>query len=532
VCATLAPGASLGKALAVNACREQSCAAVCSNGVGGAGGAAGQGGAAQGGGGPGGAGGACTAASCDDQNECTIDACNGTCSHTSDDAHVPAQTVAGDCLKQVCSGGKTSTVPDDSDPPAAAADPCSPVSCAGGKIVTTPLGDGMSCSLGGKTGTCSGGKCSTGCSTPADCDDLNPCSADTCSAGKCGHDFLPDDTATPGFTEVAGDCTRHVCKSGLSTAVADGTDAPAAPNECVVSSCQGMTPATASKPDGQACTTGGDFCLGGACHPNTCGDGIHFGTEACDGADLAGKDCTAVGLGPGPGVACKADCSGFDAGTCKAAAVCGNGVVEPGEECDDPTSPAAPGDGCSLHCRKEPQVGDLVISEMLFNPAAVADTLGEWFEIYNASANTIDLRGILVTSSTSGMPDAEKVVIDGAAPIEVPSKGYVVLGISGDKTTNGGVTVAFAYGSKISLQNSNLDDIRLYLNTAPPQLLDAAGYTKSNAGSSSYNGASFSLSPTALTPVANDTASSWCPAKSTFGAGDKGTPGAPNDPCP
>jgi cysteine-rich repeat protein len=529
-------GASGGRAGAGGASGQGGAAGKAQGGTGGMGGAGqSQGGAGTSQGGAGqagmaGAGGSCTAASCDDQNECTTDTCDGTCSHASDDAHVPAQTMAGDCLKQVCSGGKTSTVPDDADPPAAAADPCSPVSCAGGKIVTTPLGDGMSCMLGGKTGTCSGGKCSTECTTAADCDDMNPCSTDTCSASKCGHSFLPDDTATPGFTEVAGDCTRHVCKSGLSTAVADGADAPAAPNECVLSSCQGMTPATANKPDGQACTTGGDFCLGGACHPNACGDGIHFGTEACDGPDLAGKDCTAVNFGPGSGVACKADCSGFDVGTCQAK--CGNGVLEPGEECDDPTSPGAAGDGCSLYCRKEPQVGDLVISEMLFNPLAVSDLIGEWFEIYNSSSQTLDLRGILVTSATTGVPDGESIVIDGASPIEIPSKGYVVLGVSADKATNGGVNVAFAYGSKISLSNNNLDDIRLYINTAVPQLLDAAGYTKSNGGSSTYSGTSFSLSPTALTPVANDSPSSWCPAKSTFGSGDKGTPGAPNDSCP
>jgi cysteine-rich repeat protein len=544
VCVTLAPGSSLSKALAVSACRQDSCAAACSGGMGGAGGAAGSAGSGGGGaggkggnggtagvsgGGQSGAGGGCTAASCDDTNECTTDTCSGTCTHANDDAHVPAQGPAGDCQKQVCASGKVASVADDTDAPPAA-DPCAPTSCAGGKLVTGMLADGMGCTLGGKTGACAAGKCATECSTPADCDDTNACTTDTCDAGKCGHAPLADNTATPGFTEVAGDCTRHVCKGGVSTAVADAADAPPPASECATASCQGMTPTTGKQPDGQACTTGGDFCLAGVCHPNSCGDGIQSGTEACDGADLAGKDCTAVGLGPGPGVACKADCSGFDVGSCKA--TCGNGVLEPGEDCDDAASPGAPGDGCSKYCRVEPKVGDLVITEMLFNPAAVSDAIGEWFEVYNASAQTIDLRGLLITSATTGVPDGETIVIDGGAPIEVPSKGYVVLGNLSDMTMNGGVAVAFAYGTKITMANSNLDDIRLYIDTTPPLLLDAAGYTKANSGAAAYSGASFSLNPTALSATANDLPASWCAAKTVFGAGDKGTPGAKNDACP
>ena len=40
--------------------------------------------------------------------------------------------------------------------------------------------------------------------------------------------------------------------------------------------------------------------------------------------------------------------------------------------------------------------GDLVITEVMQNPAAVSDSVGEWFELYNASTAPIDLRGMAV----------------------------------------------------------------------------------------------------------------------------------------
>jgi len=39
-------------------------------------------------------------------------------------------------------------------------------------------------------------------------------------------------------------------------------------------------------------------------------------------------------------------------------------------------------------------VSDLLISEIMANPAAIADTRGEWFELYNPTMEPINLRGI------------------------------------------------------------------------------------------------------------------------------------------
>jgi hypothetical protein len=62
-----------------------------------------------------------------------------------------------------------------------------------------------------------------------------------------------------------------------------------------------------------------------------CGNGLQEPGEDCDGADLAGLDCVALGGGfAGGTLACAADCT-FDASGCT---TCGNGVIDAGEDCD------------------------------------------------------------------------------------------------------------------------------------------------------------------------------------------------------
>lgn len=78
----------------------------------------------------------------------------------------------------------------------------------------------------------------------------------------------------------------------------------------------------------------------------SCGDGAVNGSEVCDGTDLDGADCTDLGYGEAgnPGdVLCAVDCTALLDLSC--GATCGNGVVEPGEDCDR-MGPVIPAD-CS-----------------------------------------------------------------------------------------------------------------------------------------------------------------------------------------
>jgi len=102
--------------------------------------------------------------------------------------------------------------------------------------------------------------------------------------------------------------------------------------------------------DGQDCTTVPGGYTGGtlACNPScawdvtgctgvaaTCGNNTVEGGETCDGSDLNGYDCAAVGPFNGGTLACNANCQWFDYSGCTLTGpVCGNGVQEGVEQCD------------------------------------------------------------------------------------------------------------------------------------------------------------------------------------------------------
>jgi hypothetical protein len=83
-----------------------------------------------------------------------------------------------------------------------------------------------------------------------------------------------------------------------------------------------------------ACTATCTFDTSGCAGPPRCGDGVvNLPGEACDGADLAGRSCLSLGLGPGT-LACGPTCK-FDTSGCSAPPRCGDGVInQPTESCD------------------------------------------------------------------------------------------------------------------------------------------------------------------------------------------------------
>jgi hypothetical protein len=77
------------------------------------------------------------------------------------------------------------------------------------------------------------------------------------------------------------------------------------------------------------CTFDTSLCTG----VPVCGDNTAEGTEVCDGTDLAGEDCVSQGFTGGT-LGCLADCTGFDTSGCTGGPVCGDNIAEGTEACD------------------------------------------------------------------------------------------------------------------------------------------------------------------------------------------------------
>ena len=237
--------------------------------------------------------------------------------------------------------------------------------------------------------------------------------------------------------------------------------------------------------DGTGGDTGKDS-ITGVCAGISCDDGDPCTDDLCDDAT---KTCKHVA-----NAVCKDTVGGDSAGS------------DTGETPDGPNLKA----------------GDLVITEILYNPfgaGKVSDTIGEWFEIYNPGASDIDLGGIVVRDAGK-----DKFVVPAGNVIK--AQGYFVLGISADTTVNGGVSVQYAYGKAMTLNNT-FDAVIIESNG---QLIDAVSYdiTKSWLN---LNGVTLSLSPTGTDATGNDNPATWCGANTLMTDGDRGTPGALNDAC-
>ncbi|MBU4512413.1 DUF4215 domain-containing protein [Patescibacteria group bacterium] len=228
-----------------------------------------------------------------------------------------------------------------------------------------------------------------------------------------------------------------------------------------------------------------------------CGNGVPEGDENCDD----GNDNGAYGF-------CNNDCTG------QTQAVCGNGDVEGSEDCDDGNT--LNGDGCSAICKAEGiGPGDIVINEIMQNPAKVSDFGGEWFEVYNTTNNNINLDGCAIGDLGSHFHIINNTLI-------VPAAGYAVLGVSGNLALNGGVNVDYVY-STFFLGDSD-DEVIISCNNTE---IDRVEY---DGGPNFPNpvGASMIL---AYPSLDNNIGSNWCVSSSAFGKGDLGTPGAENDFC-
>jgi hypothetical protein len=160
--------------------------------------------------------------------------------------------------------------------------------------------------------------------------------------------------------------------------------------------------------------------------------------------------------------------------------------------------------------------GDLIITEIMYDPKVVADNLGEWFEIYNVNAaESFNLNGMIVQDAAANQFTISSDLI-------IAPGGYLVFCISGDIAVNGGVVADYVYGSSMALNNGG-DEIIL---KGPSTIIDAVDYSFSNFPDPS--GASIYLHPYSYDVTSNDDGANWLVSSTPYGDGDLGTPESNN----
>ncbi|MBK9264794.1 MAG: DUF4215 domain-containing protein [Polyangiaceae bacterium] len=222
--------------------------------------------------------------------------------------------------------------------------------------------------------------CAKGTSAPdgTDCGNGQFCIAGVCSSDVCGDLFVSMSEECDDGNIANGDGCDNCKFSCLSSDPArDCTSL----DPCVATTCDDATH-TCGKPIGDGVTCGlGQVCKSGVCTATICGDGVLEAGEICDDGNLVDADgcdadcslscvnaatdcptaptcqiaacnaanvCTTTNVNMDPACVSPNTCQN---GACQAPnAVCGNGALESGEDCDFGGA-NGPNAGCETNCK-------------------------------------------------------------------------------------------------------------------------------------------------------------------------------------
>jgi DNA/RNA endonuclease G (NUC1) len=172
----------------------------------------------------------------------------------------------------------------------------------------------------------------------------------------------------------------------------------------------------------------------------------------------------------------------------------------------------------------------LVITEIMGDPSRVADDQGEFIELFNPNTSAVDIGGWRLASGPTN-PPTEGVTF--AAGTSIPACGFVVVVRNTNPASNGGIEGGLPMGS-IQLGNNAND--WLTLKDGSGTLIDTVAFsTRANGvvvppSISPTSGASWAVVDATgdNTIVAGNANWALTPAGTTYGAGDRGTPGTGN----
>ncbi len=158
----------------------------------------------------------------------------------------------------------------------------------------------------------------------------------------------------------------------------------------------------------------------------------------------------------------------------------------------------------------------VMISEIMQNPNAVADSDGEWFELYNYGSTDVDINGWTIQDLGS-----DSHIIDNGGALIIPAGGFLVLGNNANASTNGGVQVDYQYTGFFL---GNADDEIILIAADGATEVDRVEY---DGGVNWPDPAGASMVFTGTSSQDNNAASLWTVATEPWpgSSGDKGSPG-------
>ena len=293
---------------------------------------------------------------CSDNNPCTLDACDKAkgCSHSAEagkcDDGDPC-TVADACSEGICASGSAKSCPATGVCIIGQCDPTTG-SCAYKKL-NAACNDGNACT---EKDACDDGFCA---GLAVNCDDNNPCTADTChNTTGCSHG------ANNAPCDDGSKCTTgDACKEGQCVGLADNLTATCSDNNpCTLDTCDPAkgclhSPLAIGCDDGNPCTAG-DLCKAGGCvsGTNTCACLDNAGCAAKEDGDLCNgtlycdtaKAPYLCKVNPATTVSCAKDKDGAcQANSCDGkTGKCAMKAIAEGEACDADGDKCTQGDAC------------------------------------------------------------------------------------------------------------------------------------------------------------------------------------------
>jgi len=206
-----------------------------------------------------------------------------------------------------------------------------------------------------------------------------------------------------------------------------------------------------------------------------------------------------------------------------------SGYAADAGDCDDadidvhPDAVAFCGDGIDDDCRGAdtacPAAGELLITEIMKDPTALGDSTGEWFEIYNTSADTLELEGLIVYDEGS-----EDWLIEES--LELPAGEWAVMA----RTTSATTAYDLVWDGFQLVNTADAIILATYgTDGTDGDVIHAVVYD--DVSWPDVAGASLSLDPDATNTTDAADPANWCAGQTAYDTTDLGTPGAVNGAC-